>query len=74
MFQAIEQNQMPEKVLNEMETSSIPNKQFKALAIKMLNELGEEQINSVRISTHINKYIQKLFIYENFHLMYWCHS
>ena len=42
MFQAIEQNQMPEKVLNEMETSSIPDKQFKALAIKMLNELGEE--------------------------------
>ena len=31
----------PEKELNEVEMSNIPNKEFKVMIIKMLNELGK---------------------------------
>ena len=39
MPQLKEQNKTPEKELNKMETSNIPDSEFKTLVIKMLNEL-----------------------------------
>ena len=39
MSQMKEQNQTPEKELNEMKTSNLPDAVFKTLVIRMLNEL-----------------------------------
>ena len=39
MSQMKEQNQTPEKELNEMKTSNLPDAVFKTLVIMMLNEL-----------------------------------
>lgn len=39
IFQTKEQNKTPEKKLNEMETSNMPDKEFKTMILKMLNEL-----------------------------------
>ena len=40
MFQTKEQDKTPEEELSEMEISSLPNKKFKGMIIKMLNEFG----------------------------------
>lgn len=42
MFQMKTQNKAPEKELNEMETSSLSDAQFKTLLIRMLNEVRGE--------------------------------
>ena len=42
-----EQDKLPEKVLNEMEISNLPDKQFKVTVIRCSPDL----INSVRTST-----------------------
>ena len=39
MSQRKEQDKTPEKELNEMEASSLPDAEFKTLVIRMLNEL-----------------------------------
>ena len=36
-----EQNKIPEKELNKMETSNLPGAEFKTLVIRMFNELRE---------------------------------
>lgn len=40
MFQMKEYDKASEKNLNEMEVSNLPNKQFKAMILKMLTESG----------------------------------
>ena len=39
MAQLKEQNKTPEKQLNEMEITNLPDEEFKTLAIRMLKEL-----------------------------------
>ena len=51
MTQMKKQNRTPERELNRMETSYLLDAEFKALVIRMLSELGEEQMNSERTST-----------------------
>ena len=46
-----EQNKAPENDLNKMETSNLPDVEFKTLVIRMLNELREVQMISVKDST-----------------------
>ena len=40
-----EQDRISEKVLNEMEISNLPDKEFKVMVIKMLMDLGREWMN-----------------------------
>ena len=50
MFQAKEkQNKTSEKELNKTEISNLPDKEFKAMIIRMLNELGR------RMNEHCEK-------------------
>ena len=39
MFQMIEQDQISEEQLNKVEIINLPNKEFKVMITKMLNEL-----------------------------------
>ena len=41
MAQMKEQNKSPEKELNKMEASNVPDAEFKTLVIRMLNALSE---------------------------------
>ena len=41
MSQTKEQNKAPEKEFNKIETSSLPDAEFKILVIRMLNDLSE---------------------------------
>ena len=41
MFQMKEQDKTPEKNPTETETNNLPDKEFKAIVIKMLTELGK---------------------------------
>ena len=41
MLQMKEQNKTPEKELNKMKTSNLPDAEFKTLVIRMLNDLNE---------------------------------
>ena len=50
MSQMKEQDKTPEKELNKMETSNLPDAEFKTLVIRMLNEL-RRRVNELRTST-----------------------
>ena len=41
MFQMKEQNKTTEKEINKMETSNLPEAEFKTLVLRMLNELSD---------------------------------
>ena len=47
MAQMKEQNKTPEKELNKMETSKLPDAEFKTLDINILKELNED-LNSIK--------------------------
>ena len=47
MVQMKEQIKTPEKELNEMEVSNLPDTEFKTLVIRMLKELSED-LNSIK--------------------------
>ena len=51
MAQMKEQNKSPEKELNKMEASNVPDAEFKTLVIRMLKELSEN-LNSIKRSSH----------------------
>ena len=54
MFQMKEQAKSPERELNKMEVNKLPDKEFKTLVIRMLNEL-RRRIND--LSENFNKEI-----------------
>ena len=54
MLQMKEQNKTPEKELNKMKTSNLPDAEFKTLVIKMLSELRGK---SEELSETFNKEI-----------------
>ena len=49
VFQIKEQDKPPETELSKIEISNLPDKEFKAMIIKMLNELGR------RMNEHCEK-------------------
>ena len=51
-----EQNKAPEKELNKMETSNLPDVEFRTLIIRILNELRERV---GELSENFNKEIDK---------------
>ena len=54
MVQMKEQIKTPEKELNEMEISNLPDTEFKTLVIRKLKELSED-LNSTKKNLVINK-------------------
>ena len=57
MSQTKEQNKAPEKELNKMETSNLPNAGFKTLLIRILNEL-KGRVDE--LSENFNKEIENM--------------
>ena len=54
MYQMKEQDKTPEQERNKMETSFLPDTEFKTLAIKMLNELSKnfnKEIENIKKET-----------------------
>ena len=47
-FQVREQDEIPEKELNETEINNLPDKQYKLIVIRMLSDLG--RLNEHRTS------------------------
>ena len=41
MYQMKEQDKMPEKKLNEVETGNLPEKEFRIMIVKMIQDLGK---------------------------------
>ena len=41
MFQMKEQDKIPEKQLNEVEIGSLPEKEFRTMIVKMIQDLGK---------------------------------
>ena len=41
MYQMKEQNKTPEKQLNEMEIGNLPEKEFRIMIVKMIQDLGK---------------------------------
>lgn len=54
MFQ-VKEEQNPRKKLMKLETRNISYKEFKTMIVKMLKNLGEEWMNSVRTATKTQK-------------------
>ena len=50
MAQVKEHNKTPEKELNKMEISNLPNAKFKTVVIRMLKELSED-LSSIKTSS-----------------------
>ena len=48
MAQMREQNKTVEKELSKMEISNLSDAEFKTLVIRMLKELSEEDVNSIK--------------------------
>ena len=57
-----EQNKIPEKELNKMETSNLPDKKFKMLITRILNEL-RGRVDE--LSENFNKEIENIMKLEN---------
>ena len=54
MYQMKEQEKTPEKQLNEVEVGNLPEKEFRIMIVKMIQDLG------IRMETQIEK-IQEMF-------------
>ena len=54
MYQVKEQDKTPEKELNEVEIGNLPEKEFRIMIVKMIQDLGK------RMETKINK-MQEMF-------------
>lgn len=61
MFQSKEQGKSPEKDLNEMEVSSLPDKEFELMVIKMLTDFRRKMDEH---SKNVNKEIENISRYQ----------
>ena len=43
MYQVKEQDKTPEKQLNEVETGNLPEKEFRIMIVKMIQDLGKRK-------------------------------
>ena len=65
MYHMKEQSKASEKELNKMETSNLPDAEFKALVIRMLNELGRR---IEELSENFNEEIEDIkMVIEDIH-------
>ena len=57
MYQMEEQEKTPEKQLNEVEIGSLPEKEFRVMIVKMIQNLGNRM---EKIQETFNKDLEKL--------------
>ena len=58
IYQMKEQYKKPEKQLNEVEIGNLPEKEFRIMLVKMIQDLGEANIE--KMQEMINKDLKKL--------------
>ena len=58
MYQMKEQDKTLEKQLNEVEIGNLPEKEFRIMLVKMIQDLGEANIE--KMQEMINKDLKKL--------------
>ena len=61
MYQMKEQGKTPEKQLNEVEIGNLPEKEFKVMIVKMIQDLGKRMEAKVRkMQEMFNKDLEEL--------------
>ena len=61
MYQMKEQDKTPEKQLNEVETGNLPEKEFRIMIVKMIQDLGKRMEAKVeKMQEMFNKDLEKL--------------
>ena len=61
MYQMKEQNKTPEKQLNEMEISNLPEKEFRIMIVKMIQDLGKRMEAKIeKMQEKCNKDLEEL--------------
>ena len=61
MYQMKEQDKTPEKQLNEVETGNLPEKKFRIMIVKMIQDLGRRMEAKIeKMQEMINKNLEKL--------------
>ena len=66
MYQMKEQDKTPQKQLNEVEISNLPEKQFRIMIVKMIQDLGKRMEKKIdKMQEILNKDLEEL---KNKHL------
>ena len=66
MYQVKEQDKTPEKQLNEMEIGNLPEKEFRIMIVKMIQDLGKRMEAKIeKMQEMFNKDLEEL---KNKHL------
>ena len=61
MSQMKEQDKTPEKQLNEVEIGNIPEKEFRIIIVKMIQDLGKSmEANIDKMQEMFNKHLEEL--------------
>ena len=61
MYQLKEQDKTPEKQLNEMETGNLPEKEFRIMIVKMIQDLGKRMEAKIeKMQEMFNKDLEEL--------------
>ena len=61
MYQMREQDKTPEKQLNEMEIGNLPEKEFRIMIVKMIQDLGKRmEANIENMQEMFNKDLEEL--------------
>ena len=61
MYQMKEQDKTPEKQINEVEIGNLPEKEFRIMIVKMIQELGKTmEAKSEKMQEMFNKDLEQL--------------
>ena len=61
MYQMKEQDKTPEKQLNEVEIGSLPEKEFRIMIVKVIQDLEKTmEVKIEKMQETLNKYLEKL--------------
>ena len=61
MLQMKEQHKTPEKQLNEVELGNLPEKEFRIMIMKMIQDLGKRmEVKIEKMQETFNKHLEKL--------------
>ena len=61
MYQVKEQDETPEKQINEMEIGNLPEKEFRIMIVKMIQDLGKRMEAKIqKMQEMFNKHLEEL--------------
>ena len=61
MYQMKEQDKTPEKLLNEVEIGNLPEKEFRIMIVKMIQDLGKRMEAKIeKMQEMVNKDLKEL--------------